>query len=51
MANLEQSGTWIPDAYSAKIRFLLKATFYFTKTQVKVPFLPKTLIFFYKNEC
>ena len=31
MANLEQSGTWISDAYSANIRFLLKKPFILQK--------------------
>ena len=33
MASLEQSGSWIPDAYSVKLTFSLTVTFYFTKTE------------------
>ena len=33
MANLEQSGSRIPDAYSVKLSFSLKVTFYLTKTE------------------
>ena len=55
MANLEQSGSRIPDARSVKLRFSLIVTFYRAKTEilkisnkapklklsVKVLFLPK----------
>ena len=33
MANLEQTGSRIPDAYSAKLTFSLTVTFYLTKTE------------------
>ena len=33
MANLKQSGTRIPDAWSVKLTFLLIITFYLTKTE------------------
>ena len=33
MANLEQFGNWIPDAWSIKLIFSLTVTFYFTKTE------------------
>ena len=33
MANLEQSGSQIPDAESAKLMFSLIITFYLTKTE------------------
>ena len=33
MANLEQSGSRIPDVESAKLMFLLIVTFYLTKTE------------------
>ena len=33
MANLEQSGGWIPDAESTKLIFSLIVTFYLTKTE------------------
>ena len=32
-ANLEQSGSRIPDVESAKLMFSLKVTFYLTKTE------------------
>ena len=32
MANLEQSGSQIPDAWSVKLTFSLTVTFYLTKT-------------------
>ena len=31
LANLEQSGSWIPDVWSVKPRFSLTVTFYLTK--------------------
>ena len=33
MTNLEQSGSWIPDAWSVKLKFSLIVTFYLTKTE------------------
>ena len=33
LANLEQSGSWIPDAESVKLTFSLTVTFYVTKTE------------------
>ena len=33
IANLEQSGSRIPDVKSVKLMFLLKLTFYLTKTE------------------
>ena len=33
MTNLEQSISWIPDAWSVKLTFSLIVTFYFTKTE------------------
>ena len=33
MANLEQAGNWIPDAWSVKLLFSLKVTFHLTKTE------------------
>ena len=33
MTNLEQSGSWIPDAWSVKLKFSLIVAFYFTKTK------------------
>ena len=64
MANLEQSGSWIPNAESPKLMFSIIATFYLTKTEnitkkifktaltillwVKVPFLPKSSDFLQK---
>ena len=33
MANLEQSEKWIPDAWSVKLTFSIKVTFYLTKTE------------------
>ena len=32
-ANLEQSGSQIPDSWSVKLTFSLTLTFYFTKTE------------------
>ena len=65
MANWEQSGSWILDAQSVKIKFLLKATFYLINTgnrtkktsntaltlllRVKVSFLPKNSDFLQIN--
>ena len=63
MTNLEQSGGWIPDAWSVKPKFSLVVTFYLTKTEnrseksntalilllsVKVLFLPKNADFLQK---
>ena len=63
MTNLEQSGSWIPDAWSVKLNFSLIVIFYLTKTEnrseqsntalilllpVKVLFLPKKCAFFAK---
>ena len=63
MTNLEQSGSWIPDAWSVKPKFSLIVTFYLTKTEnrseksntalilllsVKVLFLPKNADFLQK---
>ena len=33
MANLEQSSSWIPDAWSVKLTFPLTVTFYYAKTE------------------
>ena len=33
LANLEQSGGWIPDAESAKVMFSIIVTFFLTKTE------------------
>ena len=33
LANLEQSGGWIPDTESAKVMFSVKVTFYFLKPE------------------
>ena len=33
MTNLEQSGSWIPDAWSVKLKFSLIVTFYLTETE------------------
>ena len=56
MTDLEQSGRWIPDAWSVKLKFSLMVAFYLTKTKnrseksntslilllsIKVLFLPK----------
>ena len=63
MANLEPSGSRIPHTWSVKVTFSLKVTFYLTKAEnrtknpntaftllsLKVPFLPKMLIFCKKN--
>ena len=35
MANLKQSGNWIPDAWSVKLTFSLIATFYFSPFNLK----------------
>ena len=66
MTNLEQSGGWIPDAWSVKPKFSLIVTFYLTKTEnrseksntalilllsVKVLFLPKNADFLLKILC
>ena len=34
MTNLEQSGSWIPDAWSVKLTFSLTVTFYIIKTKI-----------------
>ena len=36
MANLEQYGSWIPNAWSVKLAFSLIVTFYLVKTETEL---------------
>ena len=54
MVNLEQSWSWIPEAWSIKLTFSIKVTFYLTKTETRTKkylknLYPKNVDFFPKK--